>query len=139
MTVHFNLPEGLLSSVCYTESTHNITAIHHDDGNGDSLGLCQVKLKTAKFMGFKGTTRELMEPLTNTYYAAKYLSHQLSRYTNIKRGVIAYNMGSAKVLTTTKYQSKVFKYWRQNYTWLNPQESSTTRIKPICPFSATQH
>lgn len=110
-TVKFNLPPGLLSSLCYVESTHNIEAIHHDDGHADSLGVCQIKYATAKTLGFKGQPIDLMNPKTNIYYAGKYLRHQLVRYGSIEKAVIAYNIGSAKSLTTTVYQRKVFKRW----------------------------
>lgn len=112
VSAQFNLPPGLLSSLCYVESNHHINAIHHDDGNGDSLGICQIKLSTAQGLGFKGTQKELMQIENNIYYAGAYLQHQKSRYNgNITRAVIAYNIGSAKNLTNTKYQTKVFKQW----------------------------
>lgn len=108
-----HLPPGLLNSLCYVESRHNPKAIHHDDGaGGDSLGVCQIKLKTAQEMGYKGTEKQLMQPSTNIRYAAKFLKFQLKRYdNNIAKAVIAYNKGNAKGLTTSKYQRKVFNKW----------------------------
>lgn len=110
----FNLPNNLLSSLCYVESAHNVNAVHNDDGNGDSLGVCQVKFNTAKFMGFKGDEEDLMDPRVNAYYAAKYLAHQINRYNSIEKGIIAYNMGSAKQLTETEYSVKVMNEWRKH-------------------------
>lgn len=113
-TTQLGLPPNLLHSVCYIETKHNIHAVHKNDGNSDSLGVCQIKLKSAQMMGFKGTPQQLMDPRTNIWYAGKLLKHQLKRYNgSIERAVIAYNFGSAKHLTTTKYQVKVFKQWRQ--------------------------
>lgn len=112
-SAQFNLPPNLLSSLCYIESKHDITAVHHDDGTTDSLGVCQIKLQTAKELGFKSTAKDLMDPKTNIYYAGKYLNHQLHRYNDTRRAVIAYNMGSAKALTSSKYQRKVYTYWRE--------------------------
>lgn len=115
VSAQFNLPPGLLSSLCYIESTHNITAVHHDDGRGDSLGICQIKLETAKGLGFKGSQKELMQIENNIYYAGAYLQHQKNRYNgDITKAVIAYNIGSAKHLTTSRYQTKVFKQWGVN-------------------------
>jgi soluble lytic murein transglycosylase-like protein len=111
----FNLPPGLLDSICYTESTYNTRAIHLDDGpGGPSLGVCQIKYSTAKWLGFKGTPTQLMNPKTNILYAGKYLAKQLERYDdNAQKAVIAYNYGHApKNLTNTKYQIKVFKRWQ---------------------------
>lgn len=112
-TVHYGLPPGLLSSLCYVESKHDINAIHHDDGDMNSVGICQVKLKTAKWLGFKGTEKQLMDPATNIDFAAKYLKYQINRYKSLQKAVIAYNKGHAGNLTYTAYQDKVFKTWRK--------------------------
>jgi soluble lytic murein transglycosylase-like protein len=112
-SAQFNLPKGLLDSLCFVESKYDTSAIHHDDGNGNSLGICQIKYNTARSMGFKGSIKELMNPSTNILYAGKYLKHQIIRYNgSIKKAVIAYNRGSAKDLTSTKYQAKVYKQWK---------------------------
>lgn len=113
MSAQYGLPSDLLSSLCYVESKHNVESIHHDDGGANSVGICQIKLATAKQMGFKGTEKQLMNPKMNIKYAAKFLSHQISRYHSVTRGVIAYNQGNARGLTYSKYQRKVFKQWRR--------------------------
>lgn len=93
-TQHFNLPAGLIDSVCYVETKHNPHAIHRNDGKTDSLGLCQVKLETARTYGFKGDADMLMQPAVNVHYAAKALSHQLSRYNgDTIKAIAAYNAG----------------------------------------------
>ena len=107
-TTTFNLPTNLLMAVCYTESKLDPQAVHHDDGGSDSLGLCQIKLSTAQWLGFTGTREQLMNPETNAYYSAKYLKHQLLRYNNnITKAIIAYNRGSAGDLKSTEYSAKV--------------------------------
>lgn len=112
-TIHA-LPPNLLTAICYTESKLTPTAIHHDDGGSDSLGLCQVKLATARWMGFKGTQQNLLLPEVNAYYAGKYLKHQLVRYNgNVTKAVIAYNIGHAGNLQSTDYSDKVLKQWRK--------------------------
>lgn len=108
----FNLPPNLITAVCYIESNHDVNAINKDDGHGDSVGLCQVKLKTAKWMGFKGTQKQLMNPKTNIYYASKYLSFQIEKYKSVTKGIVAYNRGNSKGLTKSKYSDKVLKQWR---------------------------
>lgn len=108
----FDLPQNLLSSLCFIESTHNPNAVHKDDGTTNSVGVCQLKLKTAKWLGFKGTEKQLMDPRTNIYYAAKYLKYQIDRYNSVERGIVAYNKGNAKNLTHSKYSEKVMKQWR---------------------------
>lgn len=113
-TAQFHLPQNLLASLCYVESKYDITAVHKDDGTSNSVGVCQVKLKTAKWMGFKGTEKQLMDPRTNIYYAGKYLSYQQKRYHSSTKAIIAYNIGNAKGLTSTKYSAKVIRQWGIN-------------------------
>ncbi len=113
-TIQLGLPTGLLSSVCYIESTHNINAISHYDGKTHSYGICQIKLETAKTLGFKGTAAELMKPKINIHYAGKYLQKQILRYDNTTRGIVAYNRGNAKALTRSKYSDRVIKHWGEN-------------------------
>jgi soluble lytic murein transglycosylase-like protein len=111
VSLQFGLPQGLLNSVCFVESSNNPNVVHYHDGKGASYGLCQIKLTSARLVGFKGTKEDLMSPKTNIYYAGKYLQHQVIRYQSLRRGVIAYNLGHAGVLTSTKYQAKVYKQW----------------------------
>lgn len=112
-SMQFNLPQGLLSSVCWVESNHKAHAYSHNDGGSPSYGVCQVKFQTAQFMGFTGKAKDLQKPEINIHYSAKYLAHQLKRYNgDVQKALIAYNQGSAKSLTRTKYSDKVLKTWR---------------------------
>ena len=112
-TIKYGLPANLLSSICYVESKHLVTAIHKDDGGQDSLGICQIHASTARMMGFKGTNKQLMLPQNNIRLAAAYLAHQLKRYHgDVVSAVISYNRGSTKHLLTTSYSVKVIKQWR---------------------------
>lgn len=110
--MQYQLPPGLLASLCYVESNHDVRKIHYNDGESHSYGICQIKLSTARGLGFRGTAMELMRPERNIHYAAVYLQHQLVRYHgDIARGVVAYNRGNARHLTTSSYQRKVYKVW----------------------------
>lgn len=112
VSMQMNLPPDLLSSLCYVESKHDIAAVHVDDGATNSLGICQIKLETARELGFKGSEKQLMDPKTNIYYAGAYLAYQMNRYQgDMTKAVISYNLGHAKHLTNTSYQVKVFKQW----------------------------
>lgn len=93
----FNLPPGLLSAVCFVESSHNVSAMHLNDGDSHSIGVCQIKLSTSRFLGFKGTAKALSNPKTNVFFAGKYLHYQLCRYNgNLYKAVAAYNVGTFK-------------------------------------------
>lgn len=109
----YELPPGLLKSICTVESNLNPKAVHHDDGGEDSLGLCQVKQKTANWL--VGPKYKLMNPYDNAEVAARYLQYQIKRYPgNLDKAIIAYNKGNAKGLTTSKYLRKVIKEWSKN-------------------------
>lgn len=107
------LPPNLLNAVCWVESKHVATAIHKDDGNSDSLGICQIKYKTAKEMGFKGRAKDLFNARVNIQFAAKFLAFQIKRYHgNINKALVAYNRGNAKGLRRSTYSDKVINQWR---------------------------
>lgn len=107
VSLQFSLPPDLLSAMCFVESGHRTEAINRHD-KGRSIGVCQVKLKTAKFMGFKGTEAELMEPEVNVYYAGKYLRHCYDRYENWAKAVTCYNKGHSSGHGGSEYVGKVF-------------------------------
>lgn len=115
----FNLPPGLLSALCYVESGHRPQALHAHDGGSSSIGVCQIKMATAKTVGFYGTVKDLKAPQTNIYYSAKYLKRQLSRYDNDPiKAVAAYNAGTHRVnkkglVMNRKYVTKVFTAWAE--------------------------
>jgi len=64
-----NLPEDLLRRVIKRESGGNPHVIYK--GN---YGLMQIKLVTARAMGYRGTAAGLLDADTNMTYAAKYLA-----------------------------------------------------------------
>jgi soluble lytic murein transglycosylase-like protein len=64
-----NLPEDLLRRVIKRESGGNPRVIYK--GN---YGLMQIKLATARAMGYRGTAAGLLDADTNMTYAAKYLA-----------------------------------------------------------------
>lgn len=111
VTAQLHLPQGLLASICYVESKHDVNAVHHDDGGADSLGICQIKLQTARWLGFKGTKQQLMVPKNNIYYAGKYLQYNIKRYNEVTRAVVAYNRGNARHLVRSRYSDKVNNVW----------------------------
>ena len=85
---------ALLLAVCVHESgLKNIT--NEFDHGSPSIGVCQLKKKTAEMLGFKGNRIALENPATNIWWAAKYLKWQLERYDgNACKAISAYNSGS---------------------------------------------
>jgi soluble lytic murein transglycosylase-like protein len=64
-----NVPEELVRRVIKRESGGNPRAVHEDN-----YGLMQIKLATARGLGYRGDARGLLDADTNMTYAVKYLA-----------------------------------------------------------------
>ena len=64
-----NLPEALVHRVIVRESGYRSGLVSH--GN---IGLMQIKLGTARGLGYTGTAEGLRDPDTNLAWAVKYLA-----------------------------------------------------------------
>ena len=85
----------LLLGICSHESGNFKLNFAPMDKGSPSFGSCQLKHATAKFLGFKGDPKELMNPEINAKYAALYLQYQQTRYGEDWVALTAaYNAGS---------------------------------------------
>jgi soluble lytic murein transglycosylase-like protein len=64
------VPEALVRRVILRESRYQSSLV----GRGGTLGLMQIKLATARGLGYSGTADGLLDPSTNLTYAVKYLA-----------------------------------------------------------------
>jgi soluble lytic murein transglycosylase-like protein len=64
------VPEALVHRVIVRESKYQ----PHLVGRGGTIGLMQIKLATARGMGYTGDAAGLRDPNTNLTYAVKYLA-----------------------------------------------------------------
>jgi soluble lytic murein transglycosylase-like protein len=64
------IPEALVHRVIIRESRYQPGVI----GRGGTIGLMQIKLATARGLGYAGTADGLRDPNTNLTYAVKYLA-----------------------------------------------------------------
>lgn len=64
------VPEALVHRVIVRESRYQ----PHLIGRGGTIGLMQIKLATARSMGYTGTAAGLLDADTNMTYAVKYLA-----------------------------------------------------------------
>lgn len=64
------VPEALVHRVIVRESKYNASLV----GRGGTIGLMQIKLATARGLGYTGTAEGLRDPATNLTYAVKYLA-----------------------------------------------------------------
>jgi|ERR1035437_7371847 hypothetical protein len=114
-TTAFDLPPGLLDAVCYVETKHTENAIHLNDGGSPSLGICQIKLATARELGYKGSAEDLQyNTKVNAHYAAKYLSRNLRKYADINKSISAFNCGHYTP-KNIRYVKRVNEAWRPKY------------------------
>jgi soluble lytic murein transglycosylase-like protein len=64
------VPVALVHRVIVRESRYNASLL----GRGGTIGLMQIKLATARSLGYTGTAEGLRDPDTNLAYAVKYLA-----------------------------------------------------------------
>jgi soluble lytic murein transglycosylase-like protein len=64
------VPEALVHRVIVRESRYRPSLV----GRGGTIGLMQIKLATARGLGYTGDAEGLRDPNTNLTYAVKYLA-----------------------------------------------------------------
>ena len=64
------VPVALVHRVIVRESRYNAGLV----GRGGTIGLMQIKLATARSLGYTGSAEGLRDPDTNLAYAVKYLA-----------------------------------------------------------------
>src|SRR3712207_4106022 len=65
------VPESLVHRIVRRESNYNPRAV----GRGGALGLMQIKVATARGMGYAGQPSGLLDANTNLTYAVRYLGN----------------------------------------------------------------
>jgi len=101
------VPAKLAEAVVRVESNYNAKA----RGSAGEIGLMQIKLSTARAMGYRGSRQGLYEPNTNLKYGMKYLggAHKLADGDTCGT-ILRYNAGHyAKRMnkTSSRYCAKV--------------------------------
>jgi soluble lytic murein transglycosylase-like protein len=80
------LPEVLVHRVIVRESRYRPGLV----GRGGTIGLMQIKLATARGLGYTGTAEGLRDPNTNLTYAVKYLAGAYRAANGDHRRAVAY-------------------------------------------------
>ncbi|MCB1385038.1 MAG: lytic transglycosylase domain-containing protein [Nitratireductor sp.] len=104
------VPVKLADAVVRVESAYR----PHARGRAGEIGLMQIKLSTARAMGYRGSAKGLYDPETNLKYGMKYLgeAHRLSGGTTCGT-ILKYNAGhGAKRMNpvSARYCGKVKRY-----------------------------
>jgi soluble lytic murein transglycosylase-like protein len=85
----------LVLAVSKIESSNNSSAIGRQDPRNMHYGMMQLKLGTARMLGFRGHHRELLQWKPNLKLGIGYLNEKLRKYRSIKAAAAAYNAGAA--------------------------------------------
>lgn len=83
------VPEALVHRVIVRESRYQPRLV----GRGGTIGLMQIKLATARSLGYTGTAEGLRDPNTNLTYAVKYLAGAYRAANGDHRRAVAYYAG----------------------------------------------
>jgi soluble lytic murein transglycosylase-like protein len=83
------VPEALVHRVIVRESRYQPGLI----GRGGTIGMMQIKLATARGLGYTGTAEGLRDPNTNLTYAVKYLAGAYRAANGDHNRAVAYYAG----------------------------------------------
>ena len=83
------VPVELVHRVIRRESRYNASLV----GRGGTIGLMQIKLATARSLGYTGTAEGLRDPDTNLTYAVKYLAGAYRAANGDHNRAVAYYAG----------------------------------------------
>jgi soluble lytic murein transglycosylase-like protein len=92
------VPYEVLEAICWVESLHKPWAVNKKEPwGGPSYGLCQLRLSTARDLGYLGKERGLLHPGQNALYAARYLKACMGAFqresNNNVLSIACYNAG----------------------------------------------
>ena len=83
------VPPELVHRIIVRESRYRPSLV----GRGGTIGLMQIKLATARGLGYTGTAEGLRDPNTNLTYAVKYLAGAYRAANGDHRRAVSYYAG----------------------------------------------
>lgn len=106
----YMLPTALVMGIIAQESGFNSLAKRYEPKlDTSSYGLTQILYTTAKDYGFTGDEDSLFDDNVNLKFGLKYLKKQYDKYNqNIQDTISAYNLGTAKKLSSGKYANQQY-------------------------------
>jgi hypothetical protein len=107
------VPEALVHRVIVRESGYRAALL----GHGGTIGLMQIKLATARSLGYTGDAEGLRDPNTNLTYAVKYLAG-------------AYRAANGD-------HNRAVHYYASGYYAVAKQQRLEHRVKPAGPVLAS--
>ena len=108
------VPEALVHRVIMRESRYQPGLV----GRGGTIGLMQIKLATARGVGYTGDAAGLRDPNTNLTYAVKYLAGAYRAANGDHARAVRYFAGG--YYYAAKRQRQEMEQQASNETWLEP-------------------
>ncbi|MDA9404815.1 lytic transglycosylase domain-containing protein [Bradyrhizobium sp. CCBAU 45389] len=108
------VPEALVHRVIMRESRYQPGLV----GRGGTIGLMQIKLATARGVGYTGDAAGLRDPNTNLTYAVKYLAGAYRAANGDHARAVRYFAGGYYYVAKRQRQEMVQQ--ASNETWLEP-------------------
>ncbi|WP_342739191.1 lytic transglycosylase domain-containing protein [Bradyrhizobium sp. B117] len=112
------IPEALVHRVIMRESRYQPGLV----GRGGTIGLMQIKLATARGLGYTGDAAGLRDPNTNLTYAVKYLAGAYHAANGDHARAVRYFAGGYYYVAKRQRQEQQQAMVREasNQTWLEP-------------------
>ncbi|AWO93516.2 MULTISPECIES: lytic transglycosylase domain-containing protein [Bradyrhizobium] len=125
------VPEALVHRVIMRESRYQPGLV----GHGGTIGLMQIKLATARGVGYTGDAAGLRDPNTNLTYAVKYLAGAYRAANGDHARAVRYFAGGYYYLAKRQRQETAQQMVREasNEAWLEPNGN------PQPMFGTTPH
>ncbi len=73
------IPESVIKAIIATESGWNPRAYLEERGGDGSIGVMQIRLSTARAIGYAGSRENLFLPQVNIYYGTAFLADLVKR------------------------------------------------------------
>jgi len=140
------VPEALVHRVIIRESRYQPGVI----GRGGTIGLMQIKLATARGLGYAGTAEGLRDPNTNLTYAVKYLAGAYRAANGDQQRAVHYYAGgyyyAAKqqrlqraVLQQPAFQPPAFQPFESSGNVMQPLVAARPKYSAKNPTNAYAH
>jgi len=93
----YRIDPALIAAIISKESSGDYTAL----GTIGEVGLMQIRLSTARFLGYGGDSTGLYNPSTNVRYGTMYLRWQADKYSGradvMQFAIAGYNAGTPEI------------------------------------------
>jgi soluble lytic murein transglycosylase-like protein len=105
----------LVLAISEVESDKNSKIISGRGLHNSHYGLMQLKLETARMLGFRGKPKDLLQWKINLKYGVSYINEKLEKHHSIRAASAAYNAGSVFPCKKRHKGCKIGSFVNQGY------------------------